>query len=94
MKVLAEIEKIEAKQEFFTDVTSVMFVSAKSVLLRWPSHIALVHALKVSCYLNIADYCVLRRIFPTWRRREYFRFCGTISAMHSCCPILPRNRGS
>lgn len=74
MKVLQEIEKLEAKQEFFTDVTSVMFVSAKSVLLRWPSHITLVHQLKYSCYLNIADYSVFRRIFPTWHRRGIISF--------------------
>ena len=46
LKVTAKIRESEADQEFFTDLFSVLVVSIKSCIWRWPGHMEMISALK------------------------------------------------
>ena len=73
MKVVTEVANLEAEQEFFSDVASVGYTSLKSMVLRWPGHMQLIHKLKSVCYSSTVHHGVLRRHFPTWRMRGISR---------------------
>ena len=75
MKVVTSIADMEADQEFCSDVTSVLLVSCKSVVLRWPGHMHIIDALQ-TCRKEYITYGVLRLLFPKWRRR------GVLSFLH------------
>jgi len=73
MKVVQSIADMEAEQEFFSDVSSVTYVSIKSLVLRWPGHMQLIKALTENRE-NICNYTTMRRMFPKWRRRSLMGF--------------------
>ena len=73
MKVVTSIADMEADQEFCSDVTSVLFVSCKSMVLRWPGHMQIMDMLQ-TCRKQYITYGVLRLLFPKWRRRGMLGF--------------------
>jgi hypothetical protein len=88
MKVVKGIEEMESDQEFFTDVTSVVIVSIKSFIHRWPGHQQLISAIGDSKMKSV-DYLTLRQIFPEWDRRgmkhflHYYGRYGYMSSEHN-----------
>jgi len=74
MKVVTAVAMMEADQEFVSDVTSVTFVSVKSLVLRWPGHMQLINELKNSCYSTTISHCVMRRLFPKFRMKGITSF--------------------
>ena len=73
MKVVASIADMEADQEFCSDVSSVTYVSIKSLVLRWPGHMQLIKALQDNRKMN-CTYATLRLLFPKWGRRGVMGF--------------------
>jgi len=73
MKVVSSIADMEADQEFCSDVTSVLFVSCKSVVFRWPGHMHIIDALQ-TCRKEYITYGMMRFLFPKWRRRGILSF--------------------
>jgi len=77
IKVMESVVDFEAEQESFTDMISVIFMSVKSLVLRWPAHRELIDGLK-QCPRTNVDYGVLRRVFPQWKLRFsifFFELC-------------------
>ena len=70
MKVVTEIADMESDQEFCTDVTSVTFVSIKSVVLRWPGHMQLIEALKACSKSNVVSLTANTPALA-WRRSVF-----------------------
>jgi len=73
MKVVASITDIEVEQEFLSDVTSVMYVSVKSLVLGCPGHMKLIKALKENRKI-VCNYATMRRLFPKWGRSSLMGF--------------------
>ena len=73
MKVVSSIADMEADQEFCSDVMSVLFVSCKSVVFRWPGHMHIIDALQ-TCRKEYITYGMMRFLFPKWRRRGILSF--------------------
>jgi len=73
MKLVASIADMEADQEFCSDVSSVMYVSIKSLVLRWPGHMQLIKALEENRKI-VCSYATMRRLFPGWGRRILMGF--------------------
>ena len=66
-KVAQSVEDYEAEQEFFTDLTSIIVISFKANVLRWPSKQLLIRQLRGSRVTNV-HYGILRLLVPTWQK--------------------------
>jgi len=61
-----KVKDMEADQEFFTDIYSVLLVTIKSLIYRWPSHILLSQRLDQIKRKRVG-YIEMRLIFPNMR---------------------------
>ena len=73
IKVVQSVVDMEADQEFFTDCTSIVIVSAKSFYFQWPPHKKLVRALR-TLETNYCGYVELRVLFPELSTRTMQSF--------------------
>jgi len=64
-------------------VSSVTYVSIKSLVLRWPGHMQLIKALKANRKI-VCNYAMMRRLFPNWGRRSMMGFLKHYQVLRDC----------
>jgi len=72
-KVCQENEKLQADQEFFTDVADIVTISCHPAFFGWPSHLKLIEGLQNSRKISLT-YMDLRNLSPRWKMKSIKAF--------------------